>query len=186
MSNLFWLTEAQMARLQPFFSKSHGKPRVDDRRVLSGIIFINRNGLRWRDAPREYDPPKTLYDRWKRWSDKGVFARMMDGLAAEAAGPKTVMIDATDQKAYRTATSLRSKKRGGRRPKGPSDRPDKRWHEHQAACRHRCGRSPDPVLHDCGPGQRLHRSSRPAGQPAKNQSGCCPIGAMTLTGSEKR
>jgi transposase len=52
-------------------------------RVWSGIIFINRNGLRWCDAPKEYGPPKTLYNRWKRWSDKGVFARMMDGLAAE-------------------------------------------------------------------------------------------------------
>ena len=51
MSDLFWLSDAQMARLEPFFPKSHGKPRVDDRRVLSGIIFINRNGLRWRDAP---------------------------------------------------------------------------------------------------------------------------------------
>ena len=70
MSNLFWLTDAQMARLQPFFPRSHGKPRVDDRRVLSGIIFINRNGLRWRDSPREYGPPKTLYNRWKRWSDR--------------------------------------------------------------------------------------------------------------------
>ncbi len=110
MTNLFWLTDVQMARLQPFIPKSHGKPRVDDRRVLSGIIFINRNGLRWRDAPMEYGPPKTLYNRWKRWSDKGVFARMMDGLAAEAATPKTVMIDATYLKAHRTATSLRSKK----------------------------------------------------------------------------
>ena len=52
MSNLFWLTDAQMARLRPFFPRSHGAPRVDDRRVLSGIIFINRNGLRWCDAPR--------------------------------------------------------------------------------------------------------------------------------------
>ncbi len=52
MSNLFWLTKAQMARLAPVFPKSHGKPRVDDRCVLSGIIFINRNGLRWRDAPQ--------------------------------------------------------------------------------------------------------------------------------------
>ena len=51
MSHLFWLVDAQMARLLPFFPKSHGKPRVDDRRVLSGIIFINRNGLRWCDAP---------------------------------------------------------------------------------------------------------------------------------------
>ena len=54
MSDLFWLTDAQMARLAPFFPKSHGKPRVDDKRVLSGIIFINRNGLRWRDAPAAY------------------------------------------------------------------------------------------------------------------------------------
>ena len=58
MSNLFWLSEAQMERLRPFFPKSHGRPRVDDRRVLSGIIFINRNGLRWCDAdlPRVFHP----------------------------------------------------------------------------------------------------------------------------------
>lgn len=92
MSNLFWLTNPQMARLSPFSPKSHGKPRVDDPQVLSGIILINRNGLRWRDAPREYGPPKALYKRWKQWSDKGIFARMMDGLASEATTPKTVMI----------------------------------------------------------------------------------------------
>ena len=69
MSDLFWLSAAQMARLEPYFPKSYGKPRVDDRRVLSGIILINRNGLRWRDAPREYGSHKTLYNRWKRWSD---------------------------------------------------------------------------------------------------------------------
>ncbi|ABS17400.1 hypothetical protein Oant_4814 (plasmid) [Brucella anthropi ATCC 49188] len=40
MSNLFWLTDEQMARLQPYFPKSHGRQRVDDRRVLSGIIFV--------------------------------------------------------------------------------------------------------------------------------------------------
>ncbi|KXV75823.1 transposase, partial [Acetobacter malorum] len=51
MSDLYWLTDEQMERLQSFFPKSHGKPRVDDRRVLSGIIFVNRNGLCWRDAP---------------------------------------------------------------------------------------------------------------------------------------
>lgn len=112
MSDLFWLSDAQMARLRPYFPKSHGRPRVDDRRVLSGIIFVNRNGLRWRDAPREYGPAKTLYNRWKRWGDMGVFARIMAGLAAEAAAPKTVMIDATYLKAHRTATSLRSKRRG--------------------------------------------------------------------------
>jgi transposase len=112
MSNLFWLTAEQVERLRPFFPKSHGKPRVDDRRVLSGIIFINRNGLRWCDAPREYGPPKTLYNRWKRWGDMGVFARMMEGLASEGTEQKTIMIDATYLKAHRTASSLRAKKGG--------------------------------------------------------------------------
>lgn len=97
-------------RLRPYFPKSHGKPRVDDRRVLSGIVFVNRNGLRWRDAPREYGPHKTLYNRWKRWGDMGVFLRMMEGLAAERAEPGRVMIDATYLKAHRTASSLRVKK----------------------------------------------------------------------------
>ena len=106
MSDLYWLTDEQMARLQPFFPKSHGRPRVDDRRVLSGIIFVNRNGLRWRDAPREYGPAKTLYNRWKRWSDKGVFIAMMDGLSAKGTERKTIMIDATYLKAHRTASRL--------------------------------------------------------------------------------
>ncbi|NVN05367.1 IS5 family transposase [Asaia spathodeae] len=110
MSDLFWLTDEQMERLRPFFPKSHGKPRVDDRRVLSGIIFVNRNGLRWRDAPREYGPHKTLYNRWKRWGDMGIFMRMMDGLSAAQAEPQTIMIDATYLKAHRTASSLRPKK----------------------------------------------------------------------------
>jgi len=40
MSDLFWLTDEQMARLQPFFPKSHGRPRVDDWRVLTGNIQV--------------------------------------------------------------------------------------------------------------------------------------------------
>ncbi len=110
MSDLYWLTDEQMSRLQPFFPRSHGKPRVDDRRVLSGIIFVNRNGLRWRDAPREYGPAKTLYNRWKRWSDKGIFVAMMNGLASRGTERKTIMIDATYLKAHRTASSLRVKR----------------------------------------------------------------------------
>lgn len=110
MSDLFWLSDEQMARLEPFFPKPHGKPRVDDKRVLSGIIFINRNGLRWRDAPSEYGPHKTLYNRWKRWSDKGIFARMFVELAKPGDEADTLMIDATHIKAHRTAASLRLKK----------------------------------------------------------------------------
>jgi transposase len=85
---------------------------VDDRRVLSGIIFINRNGLRWCDAPAEDGPPKTLYNRWKRWSDMGIFARILRGRAEQASDNKTSSIDATYLKAHRTASSLRLKKGG--------------------------------------------------------------------------
>ncbi len=110
MSDLYWLTDEQMERLRPFFPKSHGRPRVNDQRVLSGIIFVNRNGLRWRDAPKDYGPAKTLYNRWKRWGEMGVFVRMMEGLAAAGAERKTTMIDATYLKAHRTASSLALKK----------------------------------------------------------------------------
>jgi len=79
MSNLYSLSETQMQRIQPYFSKNRGLARMDDRRVLRGIIFINLNGLRWCDAPAEYGPSKTLYNRWKRWSDMSVFARIMMG-----------------------------------------------------------------------------------------------------------
>jgi transposase len=68
MTDLFLLSEAQMRRIEPFFPLSHGVRRVDDRRVISGIVFVIRNGLRWRDAPREYGPHKTIYNRFVRWS----------------------------------------------------------------------------------------------------------------------
>lgn len=110
MSNLFRLSEAQMARLQPFFPEIDGTPLVDDRRVLSGIILINRGGLRWRDTPKAYGPPKTLYNCWKRWSDMGVFARMMEALASEGGDQKTSMIAATYLEAHRTAPSLGEKR----------------------------------------------------------------------------
>ena len=60
MSDLFLLSQAQMRRIAPYFPLSHGIPRVDDRRVISGIIFVIKNGLRWRDAPKDYGPHKTL------------------------------------------------------------------------------------------------------------------------------
>lgn len=81
-----------MRRLSPYFPKSHGKPRFEDRRVLSGIIFANRNGLCWRDAPWEYGPHTTLYNRWKQWGGMGVFVGTMEGLSALMAEPQTVQL----------------------------------------------------------------------------------------------
>ena len=109
MSDLIWLSEAQMRRIEPYFPLSHGVPRVDDRRVISGIIFVIRNGLRWRDAPKEYGPHKTIYNRFIRWSRMGVFNRIFAALAAKAGTPEQLMIDATHLKAHRTAASLLKK-----------------------------------------------------------------------------
>ena len=109
MSDLFWLTKKQMRRIEPYFPRSHGVPRVDDRRIVSGIIFVIRNGLRWRDAPASYGPHKTIYNRFIRWSRLGVFNRIFAGLTAEGGKPDQLMIDATHLKAHRTAASLLKK-----------------------------------------------------------------------------
>ena len=77
--------------------------------MLSGIIFVNRNGLRWRDAPAAYGPHKTLYNRFVRWSHMGVFDRIFSALSGEGGPPDRLMIDATHLKAHRTAASLLKK-----------------------------------------------------------------------------
>ena len=115
MSGQFWLTEKQVERLRPHFPKPRGKPRVDDRRVLSGILHILRNGLRWQDAPPVYGPHKTLYNRFVRWSRLGVFARIFRDLARPGADGDTLMMDSTHLKAHRTAASLRKGGRGRER-----------------------------------------------------------------------
>ncbi len=106
MSDHFWLSSEQLARIKPYFPLSHGGPRVDDRKVVSGIIHVIRNGLRWRDAPPAYGPHKTLYNRFIRWSKMGVFDQIFTALVAESGPPDRLMIDATHLKAHRTACSL--------------------------------------------------------------------------------
>jgi putative transposase len=106
ISDLIWLSEAQMRRIEPYFPQSHGVPRADDRRVTSGIIFVVSNGLLWRDAPKDYGPQKTIYNRLIRWSRLGVFNRIFAALAAKGGKPAQLMIDATHLKAHRTAASL--------------------------------------------------------------------------------
>ena len=109
MSNHFWLTQTQLDRIKPYFPLSHGIPRVDDLRVISGIIHVIKRGLQWRDAPVEYGPPKTLYNRFVRWSRMGVFDKIFAGLAAGDGVPEQLQIDATHLKAHRTAASLLKK-----------------------------------------------------------------------------
>ena len=106
VGDVFLLSESQMERIRPFFPLAHGVPRVDDRRVLSGIVYVIRNGLQWKDAPKAYGPHKTLYNRWSRL---GVFDRIFTALTEQAGRSKRLMIDATHLKAHRTAASLLKK-----------------------------------------------------------------------------
>ena len=109
MNDHFWLTQEQLDRIKPHFPLSHGVPRVDDLRVVSGIIHVIKRGLQWRDAPAAYGPPKTLYNRFVRWSRMGVFDKIFAGLAADEGVPEQLQIDATHLKAHRTAASLLKK-----------------------------------------------------------------------------
>ena len=73
-SNLFWLSDDQWDRIAPFLPTDvRGKQRVDDRRIISGILHVLTSGCRWRDCPLEYGPPTTVYNRFVRWAERGEF-----------------------------------------------------------------------------------------------------------------
>ena len=109
MTELYYLTEEQIKKLSRYFPSSHGVARVDDRRVISGIIHVLKRGMQWRDAPREYGPHKTLYNRFVRWSKMGVFDKIFLSLSQDGSIPEHLQIDATHLKAHRTAASLLKK-----------------------------------------------------------------------------
>ncbi|WP_227003212.1 IS5 family transposase [Kozakia baliensis] len=109
MSKLPMLSRDQMKVLQPMLPRARGLRRVDDRRVISGIIYVIRHGLQWKDAPIGFGPHKTLYNRFIRWSERGIFGKILATLVAQAGVPDCLMIDSTHLKAHRTAASLRKK-----------------------------------------------------------------------------
>lgn len=106
MSGLFWLSQVQFDRIKPYFPVAHGIPRIDDLRVVSGIIHVIRNSLQWRDAPLEYGSYKTLYHRFLRWSRMGVFNHIFAELAADGITVDWLTIQATDFSVQRTAVRL--------------------------------------------------------------------------------
>jgi transposase len=100
----FWLTKAQFAQIKPLLpNDTRGKPRVDDLRVISGIIHVLKSGGRWADAPEVYGPYKTLYNRFVRWAAKGVWMNIFEALAAAGGPPAQVLIDSSAVKAHRCA-----------------------------------------------------------------------------------
>lgn len=105
MSDFFWFSDAQWARIEPLLpTDTRGKERVDDRRVLSGIVHALKNGGRWADCPREiYGPKKTLYNRFVRWAARGVWEGIFAALAGSEDVPDRLFIDSTCFKAHRCA-----------------------------------------------------------------------------------
>jgi transposase len=109
MPDIILLSRAQLRRIEPFFPRLRGLPRVDDSRVVSGTVYVIRNGLQWKDAPHGDGPNRTLYNRFCRWRRLGVFERIFAALAGEAGAPDRLMIDATYLQAHRTAASVLKK-----------------------------------------------------------------------------
>ena len=135
------LSVAHMRRIEPFFPTSRELHRVDDRRVISGIIYVIRHDLQWKDAPRGKGPHKTLYNRFVRWSRLGVFARIFASLVSQAGVPERLMIDSTHLKEHLVAASLTQK--GAL----PLHQTNQRRAELQAARRLRRTRAPSPAAH---------------------------------------
>jgi len=115
MSGEFWPDDRQWRRLAPLLpNKPRGVPRVDGRRVISGIIHVQRSGCRWVDALIVYGPRKTLYNRFVRWAAKGVWQAVFEALAAESGPPAELLLDSIHVKAHRRAAGGK----GGSAPKG--------------------------------------------------------------------
>ena len=103
----YWLTDAEWAAIEPHLPRGRrGAHRVDDRRVISGIVHMLRSGARWRDCPPVYGPYTTVYNRFNRWSRQGVWSEIFYALT----GVRDVVsgaIDSTYVKAHRSAAGAK-------------------------------------------------------------------------------
>ena len=114
MSEPFLLDDRQWSRLASLLpNDTRGVPRVDDRRVISGIVHVLRSGCRWKDAPASYGPHKTLYNRFVRWAAKGIWTDVFYALASAGGPAAEVLLDSTSMKVHRCATGGK----GGSEPK---------------------------------------------------------------------
>ena len=124
MSRLFWLNDEAWAAIEPHLPKNQpGARRVDDRRVISGILHVLKTGCRWQDCPAEYGPPTTIYNRFNRWSRRQLWSRILDALVARGVRALSASIDSSYVKAHRSAHGGKGGRR--RRPSDPraADRP---------------------------------------------------------------
>lgn len=114
MKDLFWLSDEAWAAIKPHLPHGKpGKPRVDDRRVISGILHVLKTGCRWRDCPPEYGPATTIYNRYNRWSARRIWQRMFEQMAAAGPVPEELSLDSSHVRAHRCAAGGK----GGKRPR---------------------------------------------------------------------
>jgi len=123
---LYWLSDVEWSRLEPLMPRGRrGAHRVDDRRVVSGIVYMLRSGARWRDCPASYGPYTTVYNRFNRWSRQGIWFGMFEALTGSTGITATVSIDSTHIKAHRSAAGAkggRSSRRSATRGAGAPPR----------------------------------------------------------------
>ncbi|MEE9987487.1 MAG: IS5 family transposase [Agrobacterium pusense] len=85
-------------------NKPRGVPRVDDRRVLNGILWRFRTGSPWSEVPERYGRPTTCYNRFVRWRKAGVWDRLLKAVS-EAYDGDIVMIDSTCVRVHQHAAN---------------------------------------------------------------------------------
>ena len=112
MSALFWLSDDAWTAIEPHLPRNQpGARRVDDRRVISGILHVLKTGCRWKDCPVDYGPPTTIYNRFNRWSGRRLWTDILEALVAKGVLALSASIDSTYVKAHRSAHGGK----GGRR-----------------------------------------------------------------------
>ena len=103
-ANVFWFSDEQWSKIEPHLPTNQpGPERKDDRRILSGIMHVMKVGCRWKDCPAEYGPHKTVYNRFARWSERGVWQKIFEAVAGPSAAPHQVAIDSSHVKVHRCA-----------------------------------------------------------------------------------
>ena len=105
---LFWLSDEEWTRIAPYLPRGRrGARRVDDRRVISGIIHMLKTGARWRDCPADYGPYTTIYNRFNRWSKQGVWEDVFYALTGSSGVIGAAAVDSTHVKAHRSAAGAK-------------------------------------------------------------------------------
>lgn len=101
----FWLDDLQWSVLEKHLpKKQRGPTRKDDRRIISGIIHVLQSGCRWQDCPPDYGPSTTVYNRYHRWSKRGIWEGIFRDLTSIVGPHDENSIDSTIVKAHRSAS----------------------------------------------------------------------------------